>query len=383
MDLAVDIPLSLYIHLPWCIRKCPYCDFNSHEQSGEPPFNQYVDAVLLDLEYELSHLDASRALVSIFIGGGTPSLFPSRAIQDLLDGVRRITNCPEPIEITLEANPGAADASRFEGYLSAGVNRLSIGVQSFRDHQLRRLGRVHDAAAACDAIRAARSAGCDNINIDIMHGLPDDKKEDSLFDLSRALEFEPEHLSWYQLTLEPGTVFARKPPKLPDHDVIADQFDLGRRLLQDNGYDQYEISAYARSERRAAHNVNYWEFGDYIGVGAGAHGKLTSAEGIFRTEKRRGPDPYMKHAGEPDATSRSGPLDNSQLVAEFAMNALRLRHGYRAALFSERTGLDVCVANPAVREAVKRGWLTHRNGVIRPTDLGYHFLNDLQLLFLA
>jgi putative oxygen-independent coproporphyrinogen III oxidase len=379
MVCAADIPLGLYIHLPWCIRKCPYCDFNSHE----PPFDRYVDAVLLDLENEVGNLDASRALVSVFIGGGTPSLFPREAIQDLLDGVRRITNCPEHIEITLEANPGAADAQRFEGYLRAGINRISIGVQSFRDHQLRRLGRVHDAATACDAIRAARAAGCDNINIDIMHGLPDDRKEDVLFDLSRAIEFEPEHLSWYQLTLEPGTVFARKPPTLPGDDDIADQFDLGRRLLRDNGYDQYEISAYARSEQRATHNVNYWEFGDYIGVGAGAHGKLTTAQGIFRTEKRRGPDPYMKHAGEVDGTSRSGPIDSLQLTAEFAMNALRLRHGYREALFSERTGLDLSVVNPVVQEAVERGWLTHRNGVIRPTDLGYQFLNDLQLLFLA
>ncbi|MFT4561339.1 MAG: putative oxygen-independent coproporphyrinogen III oxidase [Gammaproteobacteria bacterium] len=383
MQLSVNIPLGLYIHLPWCIRKCPYCDFNSHEQSGELPFNRYVDAVLLDLDNEVAGLGASRELVSIFIGGGTPSLFPCDAIQELLDGVKRITNCSEHIEVTLEANPGAADAVRFEGYLSAGVNRISIGVQSFRDHQLRRLGRVHDAATACDAIRAARAAGCKNINIDIMHGLPDDEKEDSLFDLRRAIDFEPEHLSWYQLTLEPGTVFARKPPTLPSHDDIADQFDRGRGLLQENGYDQYEISAYSRAELRATHNVNYWEFGDYIGVGAGAHGKLTTAEGIFRTEKRRGPTPYMRHAGTAEETSNSGPLDSSQLTAEFAMNVLRLRHGYRESLFSERTGLDLLVMNPAVDEALERGWLTRRNGVVRPTELGYRFLNDLQLLFVA
>ncbi len=378
---AADIPLGLYVHLPWCIRKCPYCDFNSHEAAGDIPFAQYVDALLADLETELVYVEGRR-VDTIFIGGGTPSLFPAQAIRQLLDGIRTMVEWWDEIEITLEANPGAADAARLVDYRAAGVNRLSIGVQSFRDRQLALIGRVHDAAAAGSALHAARAAGFKNINIDIMHGLPGDRADGSLIDLRAAIAFEPEHISWYQMTIEPGTAFAREPPELPDHDAIACVFESGCEMLAAAGYDRYEISAYARPGVRARHNLNYWEFGDYIGIGAGAHGKLTSTRGAFRTEKRRGPSAYMSHAGSAGCTIRRGPLTDAQLLAEFAMNALRLRHGYIENLFTARTGLAAEVAVKPLHEACKRGWIVREAGIIRPSELGYRFLNDLQLMFL-
>jgi oxygen-independent coproporphyrinogen-3 oxidase len=380
-DPELDIPLGLYIHLPWCLRKCPYCDFNSHEAAEDVPFDRYVDALLADLETELDSVQGRR-LATIFIGGGTPSLFSGAAINRLLDRVRGAIECADDIEITLEANPGAADAARFEAYLAAGVNRLSIGVQSFRDRQLVLLGRVHDAAAAHAALAAARAAGCQNVNIDLMHGLPADEANDSLADLAEAIAFAPEHISWYQLTLEPGTAFAHKPPKLPQHDAVAYEFELGTRILDGAGYGRYEISAYARPGSRARHNLNYWEFGDYVGIGAGAHGKLTCAAGVFRTQKRRSPLAYMAHAGTPQCTTRNGPLEQAELVAEFAMNALRLRHGYAESLFTARTGLPQAAASRALEQACERGWIVHEGRTIRPTEVGYRFLNDLQLLFL-
>jgi len=377
----LTIPLGLYVHLPWCLRKCPYCDFNSHEAAEDVPFDRYVDALLADLETELTHIQGRR-LATIFIGGGTPSLFPGAAIHRLLDGVRGAIECADGIEVTLEANPGAADAARFEAYLGAGVNRLSIGVQSFRDRQLALLGRVHDAATADAALAAARSAGCKNINIDLMHGLPAQEANDSLADLTQAIAFEPEHISWYQLTLEPGTAFAHKPPELPEHDAIAREFELGSGLLEAAGYERYEISAYARPGLRARHNLNYWEFGDYIGIGAGAHGKLTTADGVFRTRKRSSPPSYMAYAGTPGCTTRNGPLGQGELVAEFAMNALRLRHGYGETLFALRTGLPQAAVSEVLEQARARGWIVHAGGTIRPTEVGYRSLNDLQMLFL-
>lgn len=381
MNLAATIPVGLYIHLPWCIRKCPYCDFNSHEASGELPFEPYVDALLRDLETEIDQLDG-RLVETIFIGGGTPSLFPVSAIQRLLDGVRARVPCGENAEVSLEANPGAADASRFAGFITAGVTRLSVGVQSFRDHQLTRLGRVHDSASAHAAIGAARDAGFDNINIDLMHGLPEDQAGDSLVDLREALAYEPEHISWYQLTLEPGTAFALKPPLLPDHDAIAHEFDAGWDVLAAAGYERYEISAYAQPGRRARHNVNYWQFGDYIGVGAGAHGKITTPAGVFRSEKRRSPVAYLSQAGLPGCTKRSGPLNDAELISEFAINALRLHGGFAESLFSSRTGLGRAVLEQPLVQAQERDWLVCEAGVVRPTERGYRFLNDLQLLFL-
>ncbi|MDP6184448.1 MAG: radical SAM family heme chaperone HemW, partial [Gammaproteobacteria bacterium] len=279
------------------------------------------------------------------------------------------------------ANPGAADAGRFEAYRAAGVNRLSIGVQTFSDRQLARIGRIHDAAAAYSALDAARAAGFENINIDLMFGLPGCRADDSLVDLRAAIALGPEHISWYQLTIEPGTAFAQESPELPAHDAIASTFDSGRGMLTAAGYEQYEISAYAQPGTRAHHNLNYWEFGDYIGIGAGAHGKLTTARGAFRTEKCCGPVAYMARAGAAGCEIRNGPLTDAQLVAEFAMNALRLRRGYHENLFTARTGLAATAAAGPLREACKRGWIEREAGVIRPTELGYRFLDDLQLLF--
>ena len=381
MKSIAAIPLGLYIHLPWCIRKCPYCDFNSHEAADELPYDRYVDALLRDLDAELSHIQ-NRKVDTIFIGGGTPSLFPAAAVRRLLDGIRARMDCVTGMEVTLEANPGAADTSRFSGFLAAGVNRLSIGVQSFRNHQLKRLGRVHDSAAVHAALAAARDAGYGDINIDIMHGLPDDRDDEALVDLVEALAFEPTHISWYQLTIEPGTAFAHRPPQLPDHDSVAKQFDAGSEMLAAAGYDRYEVSAYARPGRRARHNINYWQFGDYIGIGAGAHGKMTSTLGIFRSEKRRNPATYMSQAGQPECTTRSGPVDDADLITEFAINALRLREGFDESLFTSRTGLTRGALSDPVRQAQEHGWLNDAAGVIRPTELGYRFLNDLQLLFL-
>jgi len=373
------IPLGLYVHLPWCIRKCPYCDFNSHE-AREAPFEPYVDALLADFRAETATGDV-RVLDTIFIGGGTPSLFPAPAIARLLDGIRALKKCADDIEVTLEANPGAADADRFSGYLEAGVNRISIGVQSFDDARLAAIGRVHGAADARAAISAARDAGCRRINVDLMHGLPGGRAGDAIADLTAAITFEPEHISWYQLTLEPGTAFAHKPPRLPDEDLIAADTEAGTALLEAAGYDRYEVSAYARPGERARHNMNYWQFGDYIGIGAGAHGKTTRTAGIFRRVKRRSPVAYMAHAGTADATEETGPATADDVVAEFALNALRLRHGYHETLFAERTDLSASVLEERYREAVRRGWMERENGHVRPTALGFRFLNDLQVLF--
>lgn len=381
MKLTDPIPVGLYIHLPWCTRKCPYCDFNSHETSGEVPFESYVDALLRDLETETDQL-CGRLVDTIFIGGGTPSLFPVVAVQRLLDGVRARVKCVDAVEISLEANPGSADASRFAGFNTAGVTRLSVGVQSFRDHQLKRLGRIHDGAAARVALDAARAAGFKNINIDLMYGLPEDQSGDSLSDLIEALNYEPEHISWYQLTLEPGTALARNPPVLPEHDAIANEFDTGSDLLSVSGYEHYEVSAYAQPGLRAGHNLNYWQFGDYIGIGAGAHGKVTGPEGIFRSQKRRNPSAYLSQAGSPKCTKRTGPIGDAELITEFAINALRLREGFAEDLFTSRTGLERSALATALERAEGNGWIVCDAGVIRPTQRGFRFLNDLQLLFL-
>jgi len=299
-----------------------------------------------------------------------------------MDGVRRSVPVGPDAEITLEANPGAADAARFAGYLEAGVNRLSIGVQSFDDDRLRCIGRVHGAEEARAAITAARESGCRRINIDLMHGLPGSRSGDSLDDLRAALAFEPEHLSWYQLTIEPGTAFARRPPNLPDHDLIADETDAGITLLGDAGYDRYEVSAYARTGEQARHNLNYWQFGDYIGIGAGAHGKLSRTDGVYRTEKRRSPAAYLS-VTDNTAYGRSVEVSTGELVGEFAINALRLRHGYREEMFRARTGLPQTEMEVPLTVACEREWISRADGLVRPTALGYRFLNELQLLFLA
>ena len=374
------LPLALYVHLPWCVRKCPYCDFNSFTRDGAIPEDDYIAALLADLDADLVHV-AGRPLVSMFIGGGTPSLFSGDAIARLLDGIRaRLTFVPEA-EITLEANPGAVDAQHFAGYRRAGVNRLSIGVQSFRAAQLQKLGRVHDVADIERAIDTARAAGFENFNLDLMHGLPGDLPDDALRDLERALEYAPPHLSWYQLTLEEGTAFGRRPPPLPPHDRIAAEFERGCALLEGAGFQRYEVSAFAQPGREARHNVNYWAFGDYLGIGAGAHGKLTTADGLVRTEKRRQPAAYMKATLAGKAAGSSQRVESRELVIEFMLNALRLRAGFERVWLYERAGINAAEVEPLIATACARGWLRDDGARCVPTELGFRFLNDLQLLF--
>ncbi len=375
-----EIPLALYVHLPWCVRKCPYCDFNSYEPSSAAiPDQAYVDALLADLTLDLPWVDG-RLLHSIFIGGGTPSLFSGAAIARLLDGIRRLLPLAQDAEITLEANPGTVDEAHFAAYRATGINRLSLGLQSMRDAQLKRLGRVHGVADSMRAVAVARDIGFLNLNLDLMYGLPGDRKGDALRDLERVIALAPEHLSWYQLTLEPGTAFGRRPPRLPPHERIAEEAEIGVTLLADAGFTRYEVSAYARPQREARHNLNYWKFGDYLGIGAGAHGKLTAREGILRTVKRRHPSAYQREAGTLAARTieiSTGPM----LVTEFILNALRLTSGFSRALFKSRTGLPAAALDAGIAAATVRGWLVEEGDHLQPTALGYRFLNDLQLLF--
>lgn len=377
------LPIGLYVHLPWCVRKCPYCDFNSYEARGALAEHVYVDALMRDLDNELTRM-ARPAIGSVFIGGGTPSLFSGAAIARLLDGLRARTDFVDDIEITLEANPGTAETARFRGYIEAGVNRLSLGIQSFDAAQLKRLGRIHDAQEAHGAIAMAREAGCRNLNLDLMFGLPEAAPGDALRDLEQAIAHAPEHVSWYQLTLEEGTAFARQPPPLPEHDQICDDYDAGLALLANAGYQQYEISAHARHARAARHNTNYWLFGDYIGIGAGAHGKRTDEAGsVWRTARIRHPDRYQKAAREGQAIESEERVTGMTLATEFMLNALRLATGFDTSLFSARTGLPWQVLEAPVNSALARGWLVKEGGRLRPTALGFRFLNDLQLLFTA
>jgi putative oxygen-independent coproporphyrinogen III oxidase len=378
----VSDPVGLYVHLPWCARKCPYCDFNSHVPGGALPEARYVDALLADLDRELLDWNAPE-VASVFLGGGTPSLFEAAAIARLLDGIAARVALAADCEITLEANPGSSEAARFAGYRAAGVNRLSLGIQSFDDAALAALGRVHDAAAAYAAIAAARAAGFDNLNLDLMFGLPGDGADNALHDLAQAIAHGPEHISWYQLTLEEGTAFARRPPALPTHDDIADVHDAGLARLAAAGYRQYEVSAHARAGRAARHNLNYWQFGDYLGIGAGAHGKQTIAAGVRRRLRVRSPERYMVRALAGDAIDGETLTQGAACVLEFALNALRLSDGFLVTEFERRTGL--AATHPAfaapLGEALARGWLARHGDRIAPTATGFRFLTDLQLLY--
>lgn len=373
-------PLSLYIHIPWCVRKCPYCDFNSH--AATPEEERYVTALGSDLEAE-ARFSPGRQLESIFFGGGTPSLFTADAIERILAGVRERFAVAEDAEITLEANPGTVDAAHFAGYRAAGVNRLSIGVQSFDDAMLGRLGRIHTADEARNALQLAREAGFENINLDLMFGLPAQSVALAMDDLQQAVGLAPEHLSWYQLTLEPNTAFnAAPPPELPDDEQLAAISEAGLDLLASSGYTQYEVSAHARPGRRSRHNLNYWQFGDYIGIGAGAHGKLTLPGGsIVRRRKQRHPQRYMEAAEAGNALSSENRLQDDDLLLEFMLNALRLNAGVPAAWFEERTGLALAAIGQRLALARSQGLLEEEAGVIRPTALGRRYLNNLLLLF--
>ena len=374
-------PLSLYIHFPWCVRKCPYCDFNSHAVHGDIPEDQYVDALLADLETDLPRV-WGRPVRSIFLGGGTPSLFSPEAIERLLAGVRaRVVLVPEA-EVTLEANPGTVETGRFRGYHAAGVNRLSIGIQSFQPEQLKKLGRIHGRDEALAAAQAARAAGFDNFNLDLMFGLPQQTIEEALADLRTALALQPTHLSLYQLTLEPNTLFHAQPPALPDEDVLAAMQEALQAELAGAGFAQYEVSAYARAGRRSRHNLNYWQFGDYLGIGAGAHAKITDAEGVTRLWKVKQPRDYLEKAGTPAGLGGEQRPGRDDVAFEFMLNALRLTEGVPALLFSERTGLDPSNMQKLLTQAMERGLLEPGHEHIRPTPLGRRFLNELVALFL-
>lgn len=374
-------PLALYIHIPWCVRKCPYCDFNSHAAGPTLPEDEYVDALLADLDIDLQHAH-SRSLTSIFFGGGTPSLFSDRALGRLLAGVeRRIAFAPD-IEITLEANPGTFEQAKFKGYRSLGINRLSIGVQSFQEAKLKALGRIHNGDEAIRAADMARAAGFDNFNLDLMHGLPEQSIEDALFDLRTAIAQAPTHLSWYQLTMEPNTVFWSQPPELPEDDLLWDIQEAGQALLAAEGYAQYEVSAYAQPGKQARHNLNYWTFGDFLGIGAGAHAKLSTPDGrILRTWKTRLPKDYLDPAKAFQAGERL--LQADELPFEFLMNVLRLSEGAPAELFSLRTGLPLQQLEQARREAERLGLLQADDTRLVATAKGQLFLNDLLQQFLA
>ncbi len=379
MDLHANPPLTLYVHLPWCVRKCPYCDFNSHEARGDLPVDAYIDALCADLEQELPDV-WGRPLEAVFIGGGTPSLFPPAAIARLLSRVRAYFNPDPEIEITLEANPGTLEAGRFEGLRAAGVNRLSLGIQSFDDASLRALGRIHDAGEAHAAIEAARAAGFEAINLDLMYALPGQSIDGALADLDAALACRPEHLSWYQLTLEPNTVFWSRPPVLPDADAAADIEAAGLERLAAAGLERYEVSAFARGEaRRCRHNLNYWRFGDYLGIGAGAHGKLTLvAEGaIERRAKVRAPQAWLARAHGPERLASRRRLGPGDAAFEFLLNALRLPGGFPPWLFAERTGVPLAWLEGALADAERDGLLERRADRIRPTRHGLDFLNEL------
>jgi oxygen-independent coproporphyrinogen-3 oxidase len=383
MAFATLPPLTLYVHLPWCVRKCPYCDFNSYEAKGDVPDQRYVDALLRDLDAELP-LACERPLQSVFIGGGTPSLFSGAAIKRLLDGVRARLPLCDDAEITLEANPGAIEAERFVAFREAGVNRLSIGVQSFRASQLAVLGRIHDTDEAVRAVELAKRAGFDNINLDLMYGLPRDDVAGALGDLETALELGPTHLSWYQLTLEPNTAFHRRPPPLPDEEVVQEIEERGTALLARGDFKRYEVSAYARPGYCCVHNLNYWQFGDYLGIGAGAHGKVSDPERgiIVRCAKQRNPRMYLEQAGSERAVVTERIDSAQQIVLEFLMNALRLPGGVSAACYEERTGRPLAAIENPLREAVRRGWLQADPDRLIPTAAGLLALNRLLALFL-
>jgi oxygen-independent coproporphyrinogen-3 oxidase len=379
-SFAASPPLALYVHIPWCLRKCPYCDFNSHEARGEAPEAEYVDALLTDLEFALPSI-WNRRIVSIFIGGGTPSLFSAAAIDRLLAGVRaRVPLIPDA-EVTLEANPGTFERQKFADFRAAGVNRLSVGVQSFAPTQLAALGRVHDADEARAAAHAALAI-FGNVNLDLMYALPRQTIDEARADAAEAIAFAPPHLSFYQLTLEPNTLFHRHPPPLPDADAAADIEDAVHALLAASGYIQYETSAFAQPSRECRHNLNYWQFGDYLGIGAGAHSKVSFHDRVVRQVRWKQPKEYLEQIAVGTPLMENVEVSRADIGFEFMLNALRLTAGVPAALFAERTGYPLLIVRDALAAAEARGLLERDPTVIRPTALGRRFQNDLQTLFL-
>ena len=376
-------PLGLYVHIPWCIRKCPYCDFNSHAVAGAIPERPYVAALLADLEQDLPKV-AGRTVETIFIGGGTPSLFGPEAIADLLTGIGQRLPLAPCLEVTLEANPGTVECGKFRAFRQAGVNRLSIGIQSFSDRHLHSLGRIHGSAEAIRAGQIAHEAGFSNFNLDLMFGLPGQDSKEALADIRTALELNPTHISFYQLTLEPNTLFFKHPPTLPRDEAIWAMQQACQALLAERGFQQYEVSAYARTGFRCRHNQNYWRFGDYLGIGAGAHGKLTDAvrQTIARSWKVRHPQRYLESAGRPACIGASEAVQRRELPIEFMMNHLRLREGFSEGIFSERTGLSMQDLEPGLSECIEAGLIERHKGIIRCTDIGWNFLDNVLERFL-
>jgi oxygen-independent coproporphyrinogen-3 oxidase len=378
--LGVLPPLALYVHIPWCVKKCPYCDFNSHQARGDVPERAYVEALVTDLELALPDV-WGRPVHSIFLGGGTPSLFSAAAIETLISAFRARLQLAADCEITLEANPGTFEVEKFRGYREAGVNRLSIGIQSFNPRHLKALGRIHDDGEARRAIGIAQNH-FDNINLDLMYALPEQTPEEARADVEAALEAGTTHLSFYHLTLEPNTLFYRHPPALPDDDAAASMQDAIAEALAGDGYVHYETSAWAKPGGECRHNLNYWRFGDYLGIGAGAHGKLSFRDRIARTVRWKQPKEYLERVAEGRPMQESREVERADLTFEFMMNALRLPEGFPVSLFAERTGLQIALAEKPLREAEARGLIVRDHERIRPTDLGQRFLNDLLQFFL-
>ena len=375
------LPLSLYIHIPWCIQTCPYCDFNSHKTPTVRPEMAYVQALLRDLDADIEHFPP-RPITSIFIGGGTPSLLSANAYAALFEGLNQRLTLTKNIEITLEANPGRAEQTRFRAYRELGINRLSIGIQSFNPGHLKALGRVHNEKEAHQAILSARGAGFDNINLDLMHGLPNQSEADGLNDLELALSYSPEHLSWYQLTIEPNTVFYKNPPKLPSEETTDGLEQAGHAYLAEAGYQKYEISAFSKNNQQAQHNLNYWQFGDYYGLGAGAHGKWTSPETheVYRTQKRRQPNDYLNPEKPPCIEKKH--VTARELPFEFMLNTTRLEQPIPYTLFTERTGLPQSALEPGLQDAQAKKLIIRHKNTWQVTSFGRRFTNDLQRLFL-
>lgn len=381
--MLVPPPLSLYIHIPWCVQKCPYCDFNSHALKADIPELDYIDALIEDLDTDLAKYDLNRQareLHSIFIGGGTPSLISAPEIGRLLYAVKQRIPFSKDIEITMEANPGTVEAGRFNAYRAVGVNRISIGIQSFQDEKLKRLGRIHGSKEAITAAGLAKEAGLDSFNIDLMHGLPDQSIDDALSDLKQAIALQPPHLSWYQLTIEPNTLFYSKPPVLPDDDDLWDIFEQGHQLLAEAGYVQYEISGYSKPDYQCRHNLNYWRFGDYLGIGCGAHGKLSFADGtITRTVKVKHPRGYLNPA-KPYLDQESQ-VAASERPFEFFMNRFRLLEACPKQDYVDRTGLPLSSIERPINWALEQNYLEDKGEQWQITEHGKLFLNDLLAAF--
>ena len=376
-------PLSLYVHIPWCVRKCPYCDFNSHEALDDIPEDRYIKALLADLEQDLPAV-WGRTVESLFIGGGTPSLFSARGIEQLLSEIRARIPLKPGAEITLEANPGTVDQARFSGFREAGINRLSMGVQSFQDDQLTAIGRIHDGSEALAATESARRAGFENINLDLMFGLPAQTTSQALLDLRTAMDLHPTHLSWYELTIEPNTWFYRHPPVRPDDEALWKMQTAGHSLLSDAGYHRYEVSAYAQEGRQCRHNLNYWQFGDYLGIGAGAHAKISNAatQTITRTSKVKQPRTYLDAAHSKARIGTSTELSADDVMLEFAMNSLRLDSGFTESAFTAATSLPFALIERQVQRAIENELLAEDKDVIKATVKGQRYLNELLQLWM-